>query len=141
MMKMTINDISVLYGSIEKLKSKNLPAKLSYIISLNSQILQAEVAAAENARLDLCKKMAKKDKDGNPVMVKKKDGSEAYDVPNMPELISAVSEMYQTEVEVEIKTLPVSIDDLMALCDAPKYDALSAYDIETIEKMLSAPEK
>lgn len=136
-MKMKSADINILFANLSALGNKKLPVKISYTIARDIAKLRTEMEVFEKERIKLCEQMAKKDKDGNPIKITE-NGSERYDVEDMPALVAAVDELRSQDVEVDLAYITASIDEILEMLDAnpDRYDALTPNDISIIEQII-----
>ena len=66
-MKMKLGEANVILNALTEMEDLNLPIRLSYAISYNTEQLGKIVARLEKERVKICEKMAAKDVDGNPI--------------------------------------------------------------------------
>lgn len=112
MLKLKAGDIrNIGSGLIEILKIE-LPVKPSYWLARIANKVNSEQKAFETARMNLVKKHAKKDKKGEPLVIKDKDGkpTQNYDVPDVEAFNKEFVEL--TEQEIEINVDPIKLEAL-----------------------------
>jgi hypothetical protein len=122
-MKFAVFQNPVVFETLNKLFSAQLPVKIAYRLSKVQKLVSAEAAKYQELRLGLITKYAEQNEDGTSVVdeggnVKLKEGA-------MDELIAEMNELHDIDVE-----LPgtVSIDEL------EKID-LTTYDLSILEEL------
>lgn len=121
------------------LRDLSLPARMSFAIAHNLEVLEKEAGKVEEERQRLCREYAKKDDDGNPVIVSSViDGKETqeYSVTNENKklLMEELNEVMETEVDIDIRTVKT---DVVEQCDASeRYHILTAAQLMAVSFML-----
>lgn len=126
------------YGRLNallKLGEKCLPVKISYAIAKNIKVLAEEYKTIDAQRIELCKKYAEKDGDGNPVK-KEKDGELVYDLTeeNNIEMNKEYNELLNVDSDLVIHK--VSIADFEKCDSNSRYDILTPSEYTTLEFMI-----
>ena len=118
------------------LKEKCLPAKLSYAVSKNLMILEEEHKLLEENRLEICKRNALKDKEGN-LITKKKGETEIFVFANEDaEQMNAKEIADLLEVETDITIHSVKPEDIEKCHASERYDILSVEQQVLIDFMI-----
>lgn len=102
------------------------PPKLNYILSRNMKKMEEEIKNYEEERKKICERLAKKDKNGRPVI---KEGK--YDLTKENERIlnDEVNELLEMDVEINIQS--VEIEPILEQCDA-----VERYHVPTARELL-----
>ena len=127
---MKITEIGVKAQIISGLSKKKLPVKLGFAVSCNLDELAKWQKKTEEQRIELCKRYARKDDKGEPII---KD--DRYDIEDMTALSSDVGELMDEDIEVNVRKVPDSLLDMIDLSD--KYDALTPDEIGALQFMLT----
>lgn len=134
-MKMKMKDAIMHYNALTRNPSivdQALPSKLSYSISRNIKKLEEEVKNYNEERERICKRLAEKDGDGNPIT---KDGKYDLSKENKQILDNELDALLNTDIDVDIHT--VEIDPILDQCDAAeRYHVLTARELMTLEFMI-----
>ena len=100
-------------AGLDVILAKELPIKPAYWLARFLDKIRSEMEAMEKARVKLVEKLAKKDKDGKPIMKKAKDGEpQQYDLTdeNMAKFQEEYNELGKEEFEIDFK--PIKLVDL-----------------------------
>ena len=109
-----------------------LPSKLSYAISRNVKKLEEEVRSYNEEREKICKRLAEKDEEGNPIT---KDGKYDISDENKKILDEELEALLDTDIDVDIQM--VDIDPILDQCDAAeRYHVPTARELMTLEFMI-----
>ena len=127
---MKITEIGVKAQILSGLSKKKLPVKLGFAVSCNLDELAKWQKKTEEQRIELCKRYARKDDKGEPII---KD--DRYDIEDMTALSSDVGELMDEDIEVNVRKVPDSLLDMIDLSD--KYDALTPDEIGALQFMLT----
>jgi len=112
-MKISLNEVMGMQAGLDVLLGKEIPVKPAYWLARFLDKIRSEMAAMEKARIKLIEKLAKKDKDGKPLMKKAKDGEpQQYDLTdeNMAKFQKEFAELGKEEFEIDFK--PIKLDQL-----------------------------
>ena len=126
---MKITEIRAKAEILAGLSQKKMPVKLGFAMSCNLDELTKWVQKVEEQRIDICKKHAKKDDKGEPVIVDDK-----YDVEDMGALAADVAELMNEDIEIQPRKVSSDLLDLIDTSD--KYDALTGDEIGALQYML-----
>jgi len=112
MIKLKAGDLRNIGSGVMEILKIELPVKPSYWLARIATKIDSELKAFETARMNLIKKHAKKDKKGNPLVIKDKDGKPTnnFDVPDIEAFNKEFKEL--TEQEFEINVDPIKLDAL-----------------------------
>ena len=134
-MEMKIKDAIMHYNALTQRPSivdRTLPSKLSYSISRNVKKLQEEVKSYNDEREKICKRLAEKDGEGNPII---KDGKYDISEENKKILDEELDALLDTDIDVDIHT--VEIDPILDQCDATeRYHVPTARELMALEFMI-----
>ena len=134
-MEMKIKDAIMHYNTLTQRPSivdQTLPSKLSYSISRNLKKLEEEVKNYNEERERICKRLAEKDGDGNPIA---KDGKYDISEENKQILDEELNALLDTDIDVDIHM--VDIDPILDQCDAAeRYHVPTARELMTLEFMI-----
>lgn len=134
-MEMKMKDAIMHYNALTRNPSivdQALPSKLSYSISRNIKKLEEEVKNYNEERERICKRLAEKDGDGNPIT---KDGKYDLSKENKQILDNELNSLLNTDIDVDIHT--VEIDPILDQCDAAeRYHVPTARELMTLEFMI-----
>lgn len=134
-MEMKMKDAIMHYNALTRNPSivdQALPSKLSYSISRNIKKLEEEVRSYNEEREKICKRLAEKDEEGNPITKDRK-----YDISedNKKILDEELDALLDMGVDVDIHT--VEIDPILDQCDAAeRYHVPTARELMTLEFMI-----
>jgi len=111
-MKFKLNEIRLATEGLSEILEKELPVKTAYWLARFLDKVNSENASMEKARINLVKKHAKKDKDGNPMFILDKDGKNTnqYDIPDINAFQDEFIELTNEEVDIEFK--PIKLEQL-----------------------------
>ena len=113
-MKISLNEVRAMQEGLDVILAKEIPVKPAYWLARFLDKIRVEMEAMEKARMKLVEKLAKKDKDGKPMMKKVKDGEQPkeYDLTdeNMAKFQAEFAELGKEEFEVDFK--PIKVDQL-----------------------------
>ena len=112
-MKIKKSEVVALWNTIEQLGFTDAHIKFTYALAKNKKLIKNEVEAIkesidpsekfkefENRRLDICKDMAKKDKDGKPIIINNTE----FDIKNTDKFNSKIEDLkkeYQDDIDKE----------------------------------------
>lgn len=130
---MRTQDIVNIYIGLKDIKEKNLPVRVAYAINLNIHKMTPIVESFDEARMDLIKKYAEKDANGE--YITDKDGN--IKISNAAEFKELISEAMQEDVSLDFKKIELSALDA---CDDSHFDALSVKDLEKLDFMITENE-
>lgn len=134
-MEMKIKDAIMHYNALTQrppIVDRTLPSKLSYSISRNIKKLQEEVKSYNDEREKVCKRLAEKDGEGNPII---KDGKYDISEENKKILDEELDALLDTDIDVDIHT--VEIDPILDQCDAAeRYHVPTARELMALEFMI-----
>ena len=112
-MKISLNEVMGMQAGLDVILAKELPIKPAYWLARFLDKIRSEMEAMEKARVKLVEKLAKKDKDGKPIMKKAKDGEpQQYDLTdeNIAKFQAEYNELGKEEFEIDFK--PIKLVDL-----------------------------
>jgi len=112
-MKISLNEVRGMQAGLDVILAKEIPIKPAYWLARFLDKIRSEMEAMEKARIKLIEKLAKKDKDGKPLMKKAKDGEpQSYDLTdeNMAKFQEEFAELGKEEFEIDFK--PIKLDQL-----------------------------
>ena len=112
-MKISLNEVRGMQVGLDVILGKELPIKPAYWLARFLDKIRSEMEAMEKARVKLLEKLAKKDKDGKPLMKKAKEGEpQQYDLTdeNMAKFQEEFAELGKEEFEIDFK--PIKLDQL-----------------------------
>ena len=101
-------------AGLDVILAKEIPIKPAYWLARFLDKIRSEMEAMEKARMKLVEKLAKKDKDGKPVMKKDKDGKQLdppqYDLTdeNMAKFNEEFNELGKEEFEIDFTAIKLS---------------------------------
>jgi hypothetical protein len=107
-MKFNLNEVMGMQAGLDVILGKELPIKTGYWLARFLDKVGVEFKAMETARIKLIKKYAKKDKDGEPMMKKVKDGKpQEFDLTNdnMKKFQAEYGELGKEEFEIDFKAI------------------------------------
>ena len=110
-MKFTLNGIMGMNEGLNVILAKELPVKTSYWLARFLDKVGSETKAMEKARLILAEKLAKREKDGNFVFKKDKDGKELvpqqfdFTKENAKKFQDEFAELGKEEFEIDFKAI------------------------------------
>ncbi len=131
-MNMNLRDVIKNRNALEALGKLSLPAKLSFAIKRNLDILQREAVRIEEQRVELCRRYADKGTDGEPLMVEsvannKKVEEFKLSDENMKEFAREYADLLGTEIDADIRTVKM---ELIEQCETSE-----RYSIPTVEQL------
>lgn len=106
---------------------------MAYAINLNVRKMTPIVESFDEARMDLIKKYAETDANGE--YITDKDGN--IKISNAAEFKKLISEAMKEDVSLDFKKIELSALDA---CDDSHFDALSAKDLEKLTFMIKEDE-
>ena len=112
-MKISLNEVRGMQAGLDVILAKEIPIKPAYWLARFLDKIRSEMGAMETARVKLVEKLAKKDKEGKPLMKKAKDGEpQSYDLTdeNMAKFQEELAELGKEEFEIDFK--PIKLADL-----------------------------
>lgn len=113
-MKFTLNEVLGMQKGLDVILGKELPVKTAYWLARFLDKVNSEFKAMEIVRIKLAEKYATKDKDGNPIMKKDKNGRQTnqYDLTkaNMEKFQTEFTELGKEEFEIDFK--PIKLEQL-----------------------------
>lgn len=138
-MKIKLGEVHAYAARLTTLSKKVFPAKLSFAISCNTEMLQRELERAEKERQKICEQYAEKDEEGKPVMTDNVvDGKkvQAYKLSeeNQRGFIEEYNDLLDTEIEIDIRKVKANILDKCETSD--RYTIPSVADITALSFML-----
>lgn len=125
---MKVTNQEILNFAALQLKTKRLPVRVAYAISVNAAEAEAKIKAYDEQRKALLEQHAVKDENGEPVI---ENGN--YKVVDPVDWNVDIQELLDTEAEMNVTTF--SLDDL-AKCDEPGFDTLSVAEITAMKFMI-----
>ena len=131
-MKMKLGEANVILNALTEMEDLNLPIRLSYAISYNTEQLGKIVARLEKERVKICEKMAAQDVDGKPIL---EDGKYQFATPDDEKAaIAEYSELLEETEDVEIRKVPMS--ELYKCEEDKRLSALSARNVKALSFMV-----
>lgn len=134
-MEMKIKDAIMHYNVLAQRPSitdQTLPSKLSYAIGRNVKKLEEEVRSYNEEREKICKRLAEKDEEGNPIT---KNGKYDISEENKKILDEELEALLDTDIDVDIQM--VDIDPILDQCDAAeRYHVPTARELMALEFMI-----
>lgn len=115
-MKFSLNEVMAMQKGLDEILAKEIPVKPAYWMARFLDKVGSEQKAMESVRIKLVEKYATKDKDGNPMFKKDKEGEETrpkeYDLTaeNMEKFQTEIAELGKEEFEIDFK--PIKLDQL-----------------------------
>ena len=111
-MKLKAGELRNIGSGLMEILKIELPVKPSYWLGRIANKISSEQKVFETARMSLIKKHAKKDKKGNPLVIKDKDGKPTnnFDVPDIEAFNKEFEELNKQEFEISID--PIKLDAL-----------------------------
>ncbi len=132
---MKIKDAIMHYNVLAQRPSitdQTLPSKLSYAIGRNVKKLEEEVRSYNEEREKICKRLAEKDEEGNPIT---KNGKYDISEENKQIIDEELNALLDTDIDVDIHM--VDIDPILDQCDAAeRYHVPTARELMTLEFMI-----
>ena len=127
---MKIYQIRQICSVLTELSKKKVPVKLGFAISVNLEELTRWVEKVEKERIELCRKYAKKDDKGEPVICDNR-----YEIEDLEALTAEINKLMEEEIYLNVRTVP---EELLETIDSSgRYDALTADEIGAMQFMLS----
>lgn len=141
-MKMKLKEVIEHYNGLvsintdgQTLLSKRFPVKLSFGISKNIKKLEREVEDYQKERIKICESLSNKDEEDKPIMIKKEDGTEVYDIPDRKLFDEEIKELLDTEVDIDIHMVEEAVLDQCS--ESERYDIPNTRDLMIIDFMLT----
>lgn len=125
---MKVTNQEILNFAALQMKTKHLPVRVAYAISVNAVEAEAKIKAYDEQRKALLQQHAVKDENGEPVI---ENGN--YKVADPVRWNADIQELLEAEAEMNVTTFP--LDDL-AKCDDPDFDSLSVAEITAMKFMI-----
>lgn len=132
-MKIKLGQIKSRHQALCMVAKKDLPAKLSYYIGRNILKLQEEFSCYEKMRVEIAKKFAQKDENGEFLV---KDESFVFG-ENEKVFDDELKELNETEIDISFDMVSVDILDLL---ENERYDVLSPVEMVAIDFMIENPQ-
>ena len=103
-MKIKAGDFRNIGSGLMEILGIELPVKPSYWLGRIANKISSEQKVFETARMALVKKHAKKDKKGNPLVIKDKDGkpTNSFDIPDMEAFNEEFKKLTELEIDIDI---------------------------------------
>jgi len=112
-MNFKVGEINSIEEGLNEILNKELPAKPAYWLARFLISLNNEFNASEKARLNLISKYAKKDKNGNPLTLMRKDkngkDSNEYDMADMKAFQKEFMQLNEEEFEIDFKPIKLEM--------------------------------
>lgn len=126
-MKMKSREIESILVNLLKMDERKFPFKLRYAIGRNIENLKKEYDRLDEERIKICKEFCRKDKDGNPVMVRMDNSTTyAFSGDNEKKCNEAYREVLDTETDIYLFTVDPGV---LEMCDT-----VGEYDIPTVKE-------
>lgn len=125
---MKVTNQEILNFAALQMKTKHLPVRVAYAISVNAVEAEAKIKAYDEQRKALLQQHADKDENGKPII---ENGN--YKVADPVRWNADIQELLEAEAEMNVTTFP--LDDL-AKCDGPDFDSLSVAEITAMKFMI-----
>lgn len=138
-MKMKLREVNKNLSILARMGGKTFPAKMSFAISRNFELLQRESERIEKERKRLCENYSEKDEEGNAVMIDSViDGQPTKEYKMTEEKRSAFeveyNELMDEEIEVDIRKVK---QEVIERCEeAERYDIPTVADIVGMSFMI-----
>ncbi len=124
-------ELKTLHIGLQLMKGKRLPVQLLRAINLNKKRILEEIEVTESSRKEIAESYCLKDNNGSPVI---KDEHYTFsDSETEKKCIEAVEELFDTEIEIDICTVPFQ---MLIDCDNDKYDSITGEEYDNIEFMI-----
>ena len=108
-MKFTLNEVMTMQKGLDVLLAKELPVKTAYWLARFLDKVGVEFKAMESARVKLVERYATKDKNGQLVMKKDKDGKPLneyeLDKASMEKFQKEFAELGKVEFDIDFKAI------------------------------------
>lgn len=111
-MKIKTGELRKIHGGLIEILKIELPVKPSYWLARIATKVEPETATFERARMGLILKYANKNKKGELVFLKDKNGklTKEYDIKDLESFNKEFNELAEQEIEINIK--PIKLDAL-----------------------------
>lgn len=130
-MKIKLYKLESCIKNLNTLTKRILPAKLSYAISRNTKLLIEEYQIMNEERQKILEKHCLRDENGKPVL---KDNAYTYADDELKNAaIREQTELLETEIEVDIMMVPVSI---LEKCEEGRFDVLTVEEVSMLDFMI-----
>lgn len=129
-MMMKNRQILAIYNNISPIKKKQLPVRIGFAINKNLAVMDTAAKAYNEERMKILEQYCEKDENG---LKTTEDGKE-YLVKDKKGYEEAMDELFDIETDVQIHT--ITIDDIEK-CDSEKFDALTPFELEVLEFMIT----
>lgn len=131
-MKMTLSEIVDHQRELASLGNLTLPAKLSFAIKYNHDKFHDEVHRIDDQRVELCRRYADRDENGEPVMVEsvingKTEKEYKLEGDNLTEFAREYADLLATEVDIDIRKVSASLVE--------KCEESERYSIPTVAQL------
>ncbi len=128
------------YRVMQGFAVRKLPVRISYALSKNMEAFEKEVDRYEEKRLQLCKDLARKDENGEPVKIRiGEEGSviEQFDIPQeeMKKLGRDLHDLQTAEGEVPVMCVPIEGGEKIDL--DRRYSVVTPQEMTDIGFMIS----
>ena len=110
-------------NTCSKMIEKTLPLKLAYCLRYNINLLTPFYKACEEERLNIIKKYAEKDKEGNVI--------EINDTPKFSDnkVYEELNELFSIENEINLKKIDISI---VEKADEEQFDSITMQELNML---------
>lgn len=125
---MKAHDIQRLYSSLQEVKNKKLPIKVSFILSRNMKKLEDIVSDIDAQRKLLIEKYAEKDENGNV----KVGENEQVKINDIGAFLSQMENMLEADINIILDGL--TLEDIES-CEADGYDKLTVDEVGALQEM------
>ena len=130
-MKIKLYKLESYIKNLNTLTKRILPAKLSYAISRNTKLLVEEYQTMAEERQKILEKHCLRDENGKPAL---KDNAYTYADDELKNAaIKEQTELLETEIEVDIMVVPVSI---LEKCEEGRFDVLTVEEVSMLDFMI-----
>ena len=126
---MKIYQIRQISSVLSELSKKKMPVKLGFAVSVNLEELTKWIEKVEKERIELCKKYAKKDDKGEPII-----HEDRFEIEDLEALTIEINKLMEEEIYLNVRSVP---EELLETIDTSgRYDALTADEIGAMQFML-----
>lgn len=123
---MKLGEINEATTNLSRIAEKKFPAKISYAIAKNVELLKKEYQDLEQQRVKLCEMYADKDEEGKPIV---EDGKFSFQ--------EREQQKFQMEYEDLLKEEAVLDFHMVDAVELEKCDLNERYDVPTAEDYMS----